>query len=44
MSNHFASLSFLFLILQAKHDEIKGTQKAPNNIEVVKSEDGQNVC
>lgn len=33
-----------FLSLEAKHEEIKGTQKAPNSIEVVNSEDGQNIC
>lgn len=41
ISNHFASLSFFSL--EAKRDEIKGNQKAPNNIEV-KSQDGQNIC
>lgn len=33
-----------FWSLEVKPDEIKGTQKAPNDMEVVKSEDGQSIC
>lgn len=40
ISNHFTSLSLKFLSLEAKHDEIKETQKASNNIEVVNSKGG----